>query len=81
MQILGLTTPRLKKTPGAPFAQDDRLSVRVGRGAVFRYSAALIYPTPSLTAELRSRLETCFGQLHGAGFDEGFDCGQSVEDG
>ena len=24
LQILRLTTPRLKKTPGAPFAQDDR---------------------------------------------------------
>jgi cystathionine beta-lyase/cystathionine gamma-synthase len=24
-QILRLTTPRLKSTPGAPFAQDDKL--------------------------------------------------------
>jgi hypothetical protein len=24
-QILRLTTPRLKKTPGAPFAQDDSI--------------------------------------------------------
>ena len=27
LQIHRLTTPRLKKTPGAPFAQDDSLSV------------------------------------------------------
>jgi hypothetical protein len=37
-QILRLTTPRLKSTPGAPFAQDDKQKQVQKRKQAFDYA-------------------------------------------